>query len=46
MRCSKLRVALFGLASASLFAACSADVSVLTETTAPNGARIIRETNR
>jgi extracellular elastinolytic metalloproteinase len=38
MRTSKLRLFL----SAGLLVGCTADVSVLTETTAPNGARIIR----
>ncbi len=42
MRTKLLRISLFGFASATLLAACTADVSVLTETTAPNGARIIR----
>jgi extracellular elastinolytic metalloproteinase len=43
MRASLLRLSLFGFASASLLASCTADVSILTEeTTAPNGARIIR----
>jgi hypothetical protein len=42
MRSSLLRLSLFGFASAGLLASCTADVSVLTETTAPNGARIIR----
>jgi hypothetical protein len=42
MRCSLLRLSLLGFATASLLASCTADVSILTETTAPNGARIIR----
>jgi extracellular elastinolytic metalloproteinase len=37
-----LRLSLFGLAGASLLASCTADVSILSETTAPNGAKIIR----
>jgi extracellular elastinolytic metalloproteinase len=39
---SQLRLFLFGFASASLLASCTADVSILNETEAPNGARIIR----
>jgi extracellular elastinolytic metalloproteinase len=43
MRRSFLRLSLFGFASASILASCTADVSILTdETTAPNGAKIIR----
>ncbi len=41
MRSNIVRLSLFGFASASLLA-CTADVSILTETTAPNGAKIIR----
>ena len=43
MRSSLLRLSLFGFATASLVASCTADVSVLTdETSAPNGAKIVR----
>src|SRR5262245_36359445 len=41
MRTSFLRLALFGFASASLLASCTDDAAS-TETTAPNGATIIR----
>ncbi|HEY5946062.1 MAG TPA: M36 family metallopeptidase [Kofleriaceae bacterium] len=43
MRSSLLQLSLFGFATASLLASCTADVSILTEeTSAPNGAKIIR----
>ncbi len=41
MRSKIVRLSLFGFASASLLA-CTADVNILSETEAPNGAKIIR----